>query len=140
MDDLIVFLRARLDEDTAHASRLFVLKRNLSERWSELVIENEALRELAAFGSLLFAEVAAKRRIIELHPIGGSLRAPVTDNKVYVCDTCGPNEWPMVKDATGKWDYVPEPPNGGDFYPCETLRLLALPYSGHPDYREEWRP
>lgn len=22
----------------------------------------------------------------------------------------------------------------------ETLRLLALPYAGHPDYREEWRP
>jgi hypothetical protein len=24
--------------------------------------------------------------------------------------------------------------------PCETLRLLALPYVDHPDYREEWRP
>lgn len=21
-----------------------------------------------------------------------------------------------------------------------TLRLLALPYAGHPDYRDEWRP
>jgi hypothetical protein len=21
-----------------------------------------------------------------------------------------------------------------------TLRLLALPYAGHPDYRQEWRP
>lgn len=24
--------------------------------------------------------------------------------------------------------------------PCTTLRLLALPYADHPDYREEWRP
>jgi hypothetical protein len=24
--------------------------------------------------------------------------------------------------------------------PCLTLRLLALPYADHPDYREEWRP
>jgi len=24
--------------------------------------------------------------------------------------------------------------------PCEDLRLLALPYSDHPDYRQEWRP
>ena len=24
--------------------------------------------------------------------------------------------------------------------PCATLRLLALPYADHPDYREEWRP
>lgn len=23
---------------------------------------------------------------------------------------------------------------------CPTLRLLALPYADHPDYREEWRP
>lgn len=22
---------------------------------------------------------------------------------------------------------------------CLTLRLLALPWAGHPDYREEWR-
>lgn len=22
---------------------------------------------------------------------------------------------------------------------CETLRLLAMPYSGHPDYRKKWR-
>ena len=25
-------------------------------------------------------------------------------------------------------------------WPCPTLRLLALPHAGHPDYREEWRP
>ena len=24
--------------------------------------------------------------------------------------------------------------------PCRTLRLLALPYASHPDYRKEWRP
>lgn len=24
--------------------------------------------------------------------------------------------------------------------PCPTLRLLALPYADHPDYRTEWRP
>lgn len=23
---------------------------------------------------------------------------------------------------------------------CDTLRLLALPYADHPDFREEWRP
>lgn len=25
-------------------------------------------------------------------------------------------------------------------YPCTTLRLHALPFAGHPDYRPEWRP
>lgn len=24
--------------------------------------------------------------------------------------------------------------------PCPTLRLMALPFADHPDYREEWRP
>lgn len=24
--------------------------------------------------------------------------------------------------------------------PCETLRLLALPFDVHPDYDERWRP
>lgn len=34
----------------------------------------------------------------------------------------------------GKYDEDPVP------YPCPTLRLLALPYADHADYREEWRP
>jgi hypothetical protein len=25
-------------------------------------------------------------------------------------------------------------------WPCQTLRLLALPYADHPDYRPEWKP
>lgn len=31
---------------------------------------------------------------------------------------------------------------GGDdeFWPVQTLRLLALPYADHPDYDESWRP
>ena len=24
--------------------------------------------------------------------------------------------------------------------PCRTLKILALPYADHPDYREAWRP
>lgn len=24
--------------------------------------------------------------------------------------------------------------------PCPTMRLMALPFADHPDYREEWRP
>jgi hypothetical protein len=24
--------------------------------------------------------------------------------------------------------------------PCPTLRLMALPFADHPDYREDWRP
>lgn len=46
------------------------------------------------------------------------------------CGTC----------VNGKWGY---PTHGGSIpqrHPCRTLRLLALPYAAHPNYREEWRP
>ena len=43
--------------------------------------------------------------------------------------------------------HQPEPGQHPDFcgydrheLPCRPLRLLALPYSDHPDYREAWRP
>ena len=29
---------------------------------------------------------------------------------------------------------------GQSYYPCATLRLLALPYANRPGYREDWRP
>jgi Family of unknown function (DUF6221) len=147
VDDLIAFLRARLDEAEA------VINRNLGDdglgdsgsypdysTWDDgdTKAADEYLREFNP--KRMLAEVDAKRKIIELHVIGGSLRAPVTDNKVYVCDLCGPDEWPDIQDGEGNWVPVPAPPNGGDFYPCTTLRLMALPYAGHPDYRAEWRP
>ena len=28
----------------------------------------------------------------------------------------------------------------GDCQDCDVMRLLALPYADHPDYREEWKP
>jgi hypothetical protein len=58
----------------------------------------------------LVAEVEAKRRILAEHALNG-----------WVCDTCDNGEVEQV-------------------FPCPTLRLLALPYADHPDYREEWRP
>jgi hypothetical protein len=38
--------------------------------------------------------------------------------------------------------YVPELEHGdnGEWALDATLRLLALPYADHPDYRQEWRP
>jgi hypothetical protein len=61
-------------------------------------------------------EVEAKRRLLDLHEPG---------TQEYVDgDVC------MVCTLQGD----------GPYYPCDTLRLLALPYADHPDYREDWRP
>ena len=60
----------------------------------------------------VLADVAAKRQIIELHSGDGA------------------HECPGLADFYGEaTDYEIE---------CRTLRLLAQPYAGHPEFREEW--
>jgi hypothetical protein len=60
----------------------------------------------------VLAEVAAKRRIIDLHePYDSEERGGLA------CWVCGPGGFP---------------------WPCETLRLLASVYAARPGWREEW--
>ena len=120
MDDLIAFLRARLDEDERMAQ---AAKDVAAERTHyRASVMTRADRELR--------EVEAKRRIIELHELTVSKdparfsaltgeRLP--DAYEVTCAVCG---WADDDSTSG----------------CETLRLLALPYVDHPAYREEWRP
>jgi hypothetical protein len=56
-------------------------------------------------------ECEVKRRIVDEHPAYGG-----------VCCCCK---------AMG---------GGSQRFPCLTLRLLALLYADHPDFREKWRP
>jgi hypothetical protein len=64
-------------------------------------------------------EIDAKRRIMECHE-------PWTaSNGDTICGRCGR-------------EHIDGRPGG--HFPCQTLRLLALPYSDRPGYREEWRP
>lgn len=57
-------------------------------------------------------EVEAKRLIIDEHPSRGRINVE--------CKTCSGDHW-------------------GEDYPCPTLRLLALPYADHPDFRDAWK-
>ena len=59
----------------------------------------------------VLADVEAKRRIVDLHT--------------------GEHECPRDGDNCGYWH---------EDEACTTLRLLALPYAEHPDYRQEWKP
>jgi len=73
----------------------------------------------------VLADIEAKRQLVKLHGratlcAGGGARYFET---TIVCCSCEPNhQFPELS------------------WPCTTLRLLALPYADHPDYREEWRP
>jgi hypothetical protein len=120
-DDLITFLKARLDDDEAHARNAFEndyadTKPEWSEIWSgtvntgdELIYTNDKglSRHIERWDpKRVLAEVDAKREIIT------------------VCDgTIGANANPG---AIGDAEYV--------------LQLMALPFSDHPDYRKEWTP
>lgn len=60
----------------------------------------------------VLAECEAKRRIVEEHGAKGELHR--------YCQTCGGTDYPVD-------------------WPCDTLRLLALPYASHPDYDPAWQ-
>lgn len=73
----------------------------------------------------VLAEVAAKRRIVELH-------TPTDRTGKHLCPVCV--SWEI---------WLTQEPGAGlplDDAPCSTLRLLALPYAVQPGYRPEWAP
>jgi hypothetical protein len=153
VDDLIAFYRARLDEDEQAASAATdgVWAIIGSDRpypaypgeqvtkgrgWSITLKEpavgdvaSELSREDAAHitrhdPARVLAEVEAKRRILDEHYVA---QGTVGGQALMVCTRCS--------------DYIER----GEIFkaeaaPCKTLKLLALPYADHDDYREEWKP
>jgi Family of unknown function (DUF6221) len=111
MDDLIAFLRARLDEDEATADGL-----QFACRLPDKVPDFTACGGPAAEAywrhfdpARVLREVAAGRLLLRQFELrGNSVRATV------------------------------QPPTGGVW--DDLLRMLALPYADHPDYRPEWKP
>jgi len=74
-------------------------------------------------------ELAAKRVIVELH------------DREHDCPVMLPTGNPGA--FPGNLGYVStEHVDGEDpvVSPCTTLREIAAVYSGHPDYRDEWKP
>jgi hypothetical protein len=116
VDDLIAFLRARLDEDQAD---------NQGDGWAESQLHRGGCETNSYSAGAcdcdgpesVLADVAAKRQIIELH--AGMHECPSGDGY-----------------ETSGFAYF----GVGEELWCTTLRLLALPHAGHPDYREEWKP
>jgi hypothetical protein len=147
-DDLVAFLRARLDEDEQAARAVHVppdwhqgpgddpewasdemvlwwppefhTPYEQDKHWRGLTVNTP---ELAAYlarhdPARVLAEVDAKRRLLKMHT---TRRRTFTPGKPIVEGvTC-----PICYRADGA---------------CSTLRVLALPYAQHPDYRPEWAP
>jgi hypothetical protein len=65
----------------------------------------------------VLSDVAGRRRIVDLH------------DDLHCC-----------LDAEGERVFPDDTTDPVQPIPCPTLRLLALPYAAHPDYRAEWSP
>lgn len=130
MSDLVAFLRARLDEDEAEA-------RAAEGRWiaadgTRIEAEGDGTLARMAVPSGMYAqrraaaahivrwdparvlaEVAAKRAILDEHA--------ADPDALGLCQMCGCGDHYRVK------------------VPCPTLRIIAQPYAGHPEFDPAWR-
>ncbi|MFZ3473109.1 DUF6221 family protein [Streptomyces sp. 4.24] len=157
--DLVQFLRARLDEDEEAAQKAAALcgchpaapswtfrdgdeetdgrilihddphpvllgkRRRLARRWNRSCDGLFAAQHIVRHDpARVLTEVDAKRRLLAVHQRD-------TRYSFSGCITCDAGENSCGCMGGSAYEY-----------PCETLRLLALPYADHPDYRQEWKP
>jgi hypothetical protein len=113
--ELSEFLTARIEEDQ--------VKRVTMREWHAETCEHLPQPEDGytfpcdcGVPERMAVECEAKRRIVEAH------------------------RWEEFDDGDGSVPYYTDCDDCRQSPPCRTLRLLALPYADHPDYREEWRP
>ncbi|MFD4934485.1 DUF6221 family protein [Streptomyces virginiae] len=152
MDDLVKFLRARLDEDEQAArgtGKPLAWHQGPGDdpEWTndEMVLmwppehhtpyeQDKHWRGLDVDGPGLAAHIArhdparvlaavdAQRRLLALHRRD-------TSHLFSGCVVCDAGDNSCGCMGGSAYDY-----------PCETLRVLALPYRNHPDYLPEWAP
>jgi hypothetical protein len=152
--ELVDFLRARLDED-AEAAQIAALAaggehwyahahqigRRAPKEWvgastdparsrSDSKTIRASRQELTRYiarhdPARVLAEVEAKQRILDEHQ----------PDRFGDCVTCADEEtFDDDHDGNREWS------RSAKTHPCPTLRLLALTYASHPDYRSEWAP
>jgi hypothetical protein len=121
VSDLAEFLLQRIAEDEGWAREALDLSdfgETREWRWVRIYGRgSSSFYEGCPDPARVLADCAAKRAIVELHPLYRCTHARCGGDGSH-CRTCGAD--------------VPAP--------CPTLLALAQPYADHPDYRNEWRP
>jgi hypothetical protein len=120
--DLLAFLNGCLDDDERQVRFLerdgaWLCTRcngemNTATRLDEHLFADHGVREWGP--ARVLAEVDAKRRILDVHFWAVEQVEP--DEETTECVSCG------------------------TAYPCQTVRLLALPFADRPGYDEDWAP
>lgn len=151
IEELVAFLRARLKDDEDYARNAFADHNDAGPDWygqwsgalnigedEDLVMTNDS--QISRFmerhdPARVLREVDSRRQLL----------ADVLAEKHVVVEDC----WytcPAATEERGGGQTCNEAESGK---PCNCgrdarverrLRLLAMPYIGHPDYRDEWRP
>ncbi|WP_030777311.1 DUF6221 family protein [Streptomyces sp. NRRL S-920] len=117
--DLPVFLRARLMEDQEIAADAAVAG------WDRDAVDegNPVARHVVRHGpARVLADAAARRRLVDM---------------ILAYEAKIDGEWGCLHGAKEIEEGRCPETNPDEI---EALRLLAVAYDGHPDYREEWRP
>ena len=129
MDDLAAWLTQIWDEQEKAAQE--ARDATLHTPWAGPVITQHMTLNNP---TVVLAWIAADRQILALHaarPIRRTRREEASGRPLrpgdlrVVCDECSGDDDPYIDQVA---------------YPCETVRLLALPYADRVGYREEWRP
>ncbi|MEW1551552.1 DUF6221 family protein [Streptomyces tsukubensis] len=134
MDDLIAFLNARLKEDEEAARDSIAT----TGQWRDLGdavlldagpditgLDLNVAEHIACWDpARVLREVDAKRQMVDASPVDcpPACRSEHTFSGSCSLRALGP--------APARPPFTSE----------STLRLLALPYADHPDYKSEWRP
>ncbi|MFC9794906.1 DUF6221 family protein [Streptomyces sp. NPDC057695] len=144
MDELIAFLTARYDEETAAAARLGAAGEGLHP-W-EIVREESGdgggRAHLRVARARVLTEVLAKRQLLAASAV--TCPPACGRNGAHVFDGACALRWmgPVEEDADGRrWvrDDTGARFTAPPVTPEWSLRVLALPYAAHPGYRQEWQ-
>jgi hypothetical protein len=116
--DLVVFLRARLDDDEAYARNAFGDHNDAGPDWRE---PSSGLLDVGD-GDVIVTNDSQVSRCMERFDPARVLAEVDRDRRII--EVCA--ESLSVYEESG--------------FATTMLRLLALPHADHPDYRQKWRP
>jgi hypothetical protein len=132
MKDLVQFLRARMDEDEKIALAVPVISGCVPPaHWGSSAVPGNETYVLGTAHDINAETVEGAAHIRRHDP--ARVLAEVDAKRRIICDhTAMRPGWCNTCDVPG--DYR------GNVHGCQTLRLLALSYRDHSDFRPEWTP
>lgn len=137
MDDLIAFFRARVEEGETHANAIGHDVNVLDEFYSCAAGRTEPLGDLEWGENATCDCFAAERKARALREVEGDrlLIEAYEDRASWVHDFRDPDsDYENVTEAEICWE------EGAAEALLAAIRFRVLAWSGHPDYKESWRP